>query len=183
MIQIDKSWSLFLDRDGVINVERNNDYVYNPSQFKFDTDVLETLKICNSLFARILVVTNQRGIGRGLMSHQNLSDVHNYMLEKIASQKGRIDKIYYAPDINDDAVNRKPNIGMALQAKEDFPTINFSKSIMVGNNLSDMEFGKRMNMKTVFVNTTQEQSDAHEFIDYSIPDLSYLPTILQLTSH
>ncbi len=183
MIRIDKSWSLFLDRDGVINVERNNDYVYEPSQFVFDTGVLDILSKCNDLFAHILVATNQRGIGRGLMSHQNLANVHNHMLKEIISHNGRINKIYYAPDLEDDALNRKPNTGMALQAKKDFPTINFEKSIMVGNNISDMEFGKRMEMKTVFVNTTQTQSSDHPMIDYSIKNLAALPTILQLTTH
>ena len=183
MIPIDNNWTLFLDRDGVINVERNNDYVYNPDQFKFYDNVLETLATCHKLFKHIIVVTNQRGIGRGLMSEENLKSVHNYMLQEINKNHGRIDGIYYAPDRNDDAPNRKPNTGMAMNAKEDFPTIDFEKSIMVGNNISDMEFGKRINMKTVFVNTTQQQSADHPLIDFDLKDLTELPSILQLTSH
>ena len=67
----------------------------------------------------------------------------------------RIDEIYYAPDLESDAHHRKPNTGMGLQAKQDFPSIDFSKSVMVGNNFSDMDFGKRLGMKTVFVETTK----------------------------
>ena len=183
MIKIDSSWTLFLDRDGVINIERNNDYVYNSSQFKFYDGILDTLEKCALHFDKIVIATNQRGISRGLMTTQNLNDVHNYMLQKVNERNGRIDQIYFAPDLNDDAPNRKPNTGMALQAKDDFPAIDFTKSIMVGNNISDMEFGKKMNMKTVFVNTTQTQPSTHPSIDYSIKDLTELFTVLQLTSH
>ncbi len=164
MIKIDSTWTLFLDRDGVINVERNNDYVYHPGQFKFYAGVLECLKKCASCFNKIVVVTNQRGIGRGLMTEQNLNDVHNYMLKEIHNNQGRIDGIYFAPDLNDNAPDRKPNTGMA---QNDFPMIDFEKSIMVGNNLSDMEFGKSIKMKTIFVNTTQEQEASHPLIDYT----------------
>lgn len=183
MLKIDKSWTLFLDRDGVINVERNNDYVYNPSQFKFYNGVLDTLEKCALFFDKIVIATNQRGISRGLMSTQNLNDVHNYMLQKITEYNGRIDRIYFAPDLHNDAPNRKPNTGMALQAKKDFPEINFEKSIMVGNNISDMEFGKGVGMKTIFVNTTKTQPATHPMIDYSIQDLTKIFSVLQLTSH
>lgn len=182
MITIDKDWTLFLDRDGVINIERNNDYVYKPDQFVFDENVLEILEKSASLFSKIIVVTNQRGIGRGLMTTQNLNDVHNFMLKEINKHSGRIDAIYFAPDRSDDAPNRKPNTGMADQALKDFPQINFDKSIMVGNNISDMEFGKRMKMKTIFLCTTSKENSEHPLIDFSINNLSELFTILQLTS-
>lgn len=186
MIKVNKNWTLFLDRDGVINVERNNDYVYNPSQFIFDKGVLATLEKCDAVFQKIVVVTNQRGIGRGLMSTQNLTDVHNYMLEKIQENKGRLDAIYFAPNKSDNDPDRKPNSGMAHQAKKDFPAIDFEKSIMVGNNISDMEFGKRLNMKTIFLQTTSTETDVHPLVDYSLQNLQELFTVLdisELTSH
>ena len=182
MIKIDNSWSLFLDRDGVINVERNNDYVYTADQFVFHDSVLEVLKKSSEIFYKILVVTNQRGIGRGLMTHNDLGDVHNFMLKEIVEHGGRIDRVYYAPDRYDESPDRKPNTGMAHQAKADFEKIDFEKSIMIGNNMSDMEFGKRMGMTTIFVCTTQQQEATHEMIDYTIPDLSHLFSVVELTT-
>ncbi len=179
MLQINKDWTLFLDRDGVINVERNNDYVYEPEQFHFYEGVLDTLQKCAQIFSKIVIVTNQRGVGRGLMTERQLADVHHHMYMEIKNVGGRIDKIYYATDIEDSAINRKPNTGMAEQALKDYPTINFEQSIMIGNNLSDMEFGKRKNMRTVFVRTTKDYKDNDPLIDYSIPDLSYFLTLLE----
>lgn len=179
MIKVNKDWTLFLDRDGVINVERNNDYVYKPSQFIFDTSVLEIFEKCNPIFNKILVATNQRGIGRGLMTTEDLAAVHDYMLAQVEQNNGRIDAVYYAPNKADDDPDRKPNVGMALQAQKDYPSIDFAKSIMVGNNISDMEFGKRMGMKTIFLNTTSQQDDSHPFVDYAIQNLSELFEVIQ----
>ncbi len=81
-------------------------------------------------------------------------------------------KIYFSPDLENEAINRKPNAGMALQAKKDFPQIDFEKSIMVGNKLSDMQFGRAKNMHTVFLSTTNpEIAFPHELIDYRFNDL------------
>jgi D-glycero-D-manno-heptose 1,7-bisphosphate phosphatase/D-glycero-alpha-D-manno-heptose 1-phosphate guanylyltransferase len=77
------------------------------------------------------------------------------MLQQTEAAGGRIDAIYYATSLNNDHPERKPHPGMALKAKADLPEIDFSKSIMVGNNLSDMEFGRNAGMYTVFLLTTQ----------------------------
>jgi D-glycero-D-manno-heptose 1,7-bisphosphate phosphatase len=179
MLQINKGWTLFLDRDGVINVERNNDYVYEPEQFHFYEGVLDTLYKCAQIFDRIIIVTNQRGVGRGLMTERQLADVHHYMYMEIKKAGGRIDKIYYATDVENNAPNRKPNTGMADQAIRDFPEINFEQSIMIGNNISDMEFGKHKKMQTVFVRTTKDYKDNDPLIDYSIPALSNFLSLLE----
>ena len=73
------------------------------------------------------------------------------MLLEIESSKGRIDRIYYCPDIAESSFNRKPNPGMALRSKNDFNDIDFNKSFMVGDQLSDIEFGKNLGMKTVLI--------------------------------
>ena len=92
------------------------------------------------------------------MSEDDLNDIHAHMLSMLSSHGGRIDKIYYAPDLNNDSPNRKPATGMALQAKSDFVDIDFKKSVMVGNKLSDMEFGKNINAKTVFIPSTNPET-------------------------
>lgn len=148
---IDKSWTLFLDRDGVINLEKKNDYVKNWSEFEFSNQALAAFATFNQFFGKILVVTNQRGVGKGIMSIESLNQIHENMLKKIELHNGRIDKIYFSTAISNEDVNRKPNTGMASKAKKDFSDIQFSKSIMIGNRASDMEFGRNSGMYTVFV--------------------------------
>ncbi|MFP5041992.1 D-glycero-alpha-D-manno-heptose-1,7-bisphosphate 7-phosphatase [Parasediminibacterium sp. JCM 36343] len=156
--KIDKTWTLFIDRDGVFNHEKKEDYILNWGEFSFYEGVLDTVEILNKRFGTIVMVTNQKGVGKGLMTVDDLNHIHQNMMEAIVSHKGRIDKIYYAPDLASDAPNRKPNAGMALQAKNDFPHINFSKSIMVGNKLSDMGFGRNAGAYTVFLATTNPET-------------------------
>jgi len=80
--------------------------------------------------------------------------IHEHMLAEIQSNGGRIDKIYFCISTEKTAFNRKPNPGMALLARKDFPEVDFSKSIMVGNKLTDMLFGRNAGIFTVFVATT-----------------------------
>lgn len=135
--------TLFLDRDGVINKQRPHDYVKSPDEFIFLDGVLEALKLLSPIFDHIVIVTNQRGVGKGVMSQTDLEQVHTYMMEKIVKYGGRIDKIYTCTDISNSSINRKPNTGMALQAKQDFPGIDFSRSMMAGDSFSDMEFAQK----------------------------------------
>ncbi len=155
---IDKSWTLFLDRDGVINHEKKADYILNWQEFKFYDGVTEALHILNNIFGTIVMVTNQKGIGKKLMSVDDLTNIHNNMLQTVAAAGGRVDKIYYCSDLEDASPNRKPNPGMAYQAKADFASIDFSKSIMVGNKLSDMGFGRNAGIPTVFLATTNPET-------------------------
>jgi histidinol-phosphate phosphatase family protein len=157
--EINSSWTLFLDRDGVINHQKENGYINTPSEFEFYEGVKETIAACSLHFGKIIVVTNQRGVGKGITTNENLELIHQKMSSDIKAAGGRIDGIYYCTDINNDSLNRKPNTGMAFQAKADFPEINFSKSIMIGNSLSDLQFGKKTGMLTVFLTTTNAEPD------------------------
>lgn len=169
---IDKTWTLFIDRDGVINHEKKEDYILNWNEFVFYDGVKEAMKTLNPLFNRIVMVTNQKGVGRGLMSLNDLENIHVNMLSEIEATGGRVDHIFFCSDINNDSPNRKPNPGMALQAKEKYPEIDFSKSIMVGNKISDMEFGRNAGIHTVFVATTNpETAFPHPSIDFRFNDL------------
>ena len=112
------------------------------------------MKIFPQKFKTIIIITNQRGIGKGLMTEDDLTGIHEHMLSEIQSNGGRIDKIYYCISTEKTDFNRKPNPGMALLAKRDFPGIDFSKSIMVGNKLTDMLFGRNAGIFTVFTATT-----------------------------
>jgi D-glycero-D-manno-heptose 1,7-bisphosphate phosphatase len=163
---IDKTWTLFLDRDGVINVEKKDEYVLNSSEFIFLDGVFEALKILSEIFGLILITSNQRGVAKQLMSLEDLHNVHAFMMEEIKLRDGRIDKIYFCTDLDNTSPNRKPNPGMALQAKKDFPQIDFSKSIMVGNKLTDMQFARNAGMHSVFIaSTNPEVIFPHDLID------------------
>lgn len=147
--------ALFLDRDGVINIEKDGSYIFSKDEFQFYDGVLPALEKATAAFDYIFVVTNQRGVGRGMMTEDALTLIHDYMHAEVKKAGGRFDAIYYAIATDSNHSHRKPNIGMALEAQKKYPDINFAESVMVGNNLSDMEFGKRMGMNTVFLSTTQ----------------------------
>ncbi len=170
-IEINPTWTLFLDRDGVINKDIEGSYVLSVDQFEFLPNVLPAFAKFNDLFMQVIVVTNQRCIGRGLLKEEELEAIHEHMLRAIIKAGGKIDKIYYAP-VDDIAHNlRKPNIGMALQAQLDYPNIDLTKSIMIGNSISDMQFGKKTGMTTIYI--TKKIYDPHEkvYIDYEVTNL------------
>jgi len=152
--KVDKSWTLFLDRDGVINQDKPGGYILNPGEFHFYNGVLDAFKIFSEKFGRIIIITNQRGIGKGMMTEDDLAAIHEKMKTAVKNAGASIDAIYYCTSTSVTAFERKPNPGMALRAKNDFPEIDFNKSIMVGNNISDVLFGKNAGMYTVFVKTT-----------------------------
>lgn len=147
--------TLFLDRDGVINVRLVGDYIKNWDEFKFEEGVLEAIKIFIKHFDTILVVSNQQGISKGLMSEDDLNSIHNKMKQEIVKAGGRIDEIYYCKALSkENNFCRKPSVGMGLKARKQFKNIRFKESVMVGDSISDMKFGKRLKMQTVFISTS-----------------------------
>jgi D-glycero-D-manno-heptose 1,7-bisphosphate phosphatase len=169
---IDASWTLFLDRDGVINIEKEDSYIFHFGEFQFYDGTLEALKRCADIFGHIVVVTNQRGVGKGLMTAADLQDIHDRMMTAIVAAGGRIDRIYFADSLDNDHPLRKPQPGMAHAAQQDLPAIDLTKSVMVGNNLSDMEFGRNAGMYTVFLKTTSPgQPLPHAAIDLAFNSL------------
>ena len=162
-LPVAKYHTLFLDRDGVINKHRLNDYVKEWSEFEFLPKVKEAFSILAGYFKLIIVVTNQRGVGKGLMTESELQEIHKRMVSAIAKSGGRIDAVYFCTDTNHDSPNRKPNVGMALQAQKDFPEIVFEKSIMIGDSSSDMEFGEKLGMKSYLVNQGIQKEGLWDF--------------------
>ncbi|MDF1696124.1 MAG: HAD-IIIA family hydrolase [Saprospiraceae bacterium] len=147
---INSDWSLFLDRDGVINKKLENDYVKNLEELELISGSIEAIAALSSIFSRIFIVTNQQGIGKQLMTKEDLNIIHNAIDVKVIEAGGRIDAFYFAPQLEkENSPMRKPNIGMALAAKKEFPEVNFSTSIMVGDAESDMKFGENAGMNTV----------------------------------
>ncbi len=160
--KIDNTWTLFLDRDGVINHEKHKDYIHSWDEFVFYAGVKEAIAVFAKRFKHIIVVTNQKGIGKGVTKLANLQLIHKNMVAQIEAAGGRIDAVYFCPDLEEESPNRKPNPGMGLQAAKDFPAIDLSKAIMIGNTLSDMQFGRNLGVKTIFLPTTQPEVDLND---------------------
>ena len=177
---IDSNWTLFLDRDGVINHESENDYIRDWDAFHFLPGVIESFNIFSNIFKRIFIVTNQKGVGKGLMTESDLIRINNKLVTTIENAGGHIDKIYYCIALDDNDPCRKPNNGMALKAKQEFPEVEFKNSLMVGNTLGDMLFGKSTGMYTVFIPSSKPGLTLpHPLVDDVFPDLNTLAKALQ----
>lgn len=162
-LNIDNTWTLFLDRDGVINKKIEGDYVRDVNNLIILEGVKKSIVEFSKLFYKIIVVTNQQGVGKKNMTISDLERIHRSLLEEIP----QIDKIYCCTHlISDKCLCRKPNIGMGLLAQQDFKNINFQKSVMIGDSESDIIFGKKLKMKTVII------GNESELADYKVTSLS-----------
>jgi len=168
---INSSWTLFIDRDGVMNDEKHEDYIHTWEEFKFYKGVKEAFEIFNKKLGVIVIITNQRGVAKGLTKIEDLHLIHNNMQEEIEAAGGRIDNIYVCTDMESE--NRKPNPGMGLQAIKDFPEIDLSKSLMIGNTINDMKFGRNLGVAiNIFLPTTRKEVPLdHADIDLVFDDL------------
>jgi D-glycero-alpha-D-manno-heptose 1-phosphate guanylyltransferase len=164
-LPIDQSWTLFLDRDGVINERLIDDYVKQLNELEIIKGVPEAIHAFSKLFGRIVVVTNQQGIGKGMMTADDLSVIHGFIAEVIQQAGGKIDQFYFAPQLaSEKSIDRKPGIGMGLRAQKEYPEIDFSKSIMIGDSESDIEFGMKLGMKTVMLKNGRNLSTKADYI-------------------
>jgi len=153
---------LFLDRDGTLNQRIMGGYVRSQEEFIILPGVLEALRIFAEKFDRIFIVTNQQGIGKGLMTEDDLDNVHGLFLKQVENAGGRIDKIYFCPALkSENSFMRKPSIGMAVKARHEYPEVKLKECVMVGDTMTDMLFGRRAGMKTVLVG--DEPEVAHQY--------------------
>ena len=149
--------ALFLDRDGVINARLPGDYVKTPEAFTPAPGFPEAIRLLSKVFDPVIVVTNQQGIGKGLMDEHQLAEVHDYMLGIVERAGGRVNAIYYCPHLKTgNCTCRKPATGMAWMALQDFPDINPEDTWMAGDSHSDMEFADRMGFRKVFIRGNDE---------------------------
>ena len=117
LAKIDNEWTLFLDRDGVINHEKHQDYIHTWDEFYFYEGAKEAIAVFAGKFKYIIVVTNQRGIGKGVTRTADVELIHKNMSAEIRNAGGRIDAIYFCPDLDEQSPDRKPNPGMGLRER------------------------------------------------------------------
>jgi len=142
--------AIFLDRDGVINYNRN-DYVKSWEEFKFIPGAKKAIKKINQTDKLLIIITNQSPIGRGILTHEKLDELHDLMLSELSEAGCHIDAIYYCPHHpNDKCDCRKPKPGLILSAAKDF-NIDLEASWMIGDSESDLEAGKAVGCKTIKV--------------------------------
>jgi len=150
-----KKPAVFLDRDGVINKKMpEGDYLKDWSEFSFLPGVFKAIRMLKKKDFLVVVVTNQRGIAKGIITEEKLKQIHKSMLDKIRKYGGNIDAIYFCPhDVSSGCECRKPKSGMILRAIEDFKNhdieIDLERSYVIGDCEKDITAGKPLEIKTI----------------------------------
>lgn len=154
-LKIDNSWTFFIDRDGVINVRLIDDYVKTTDEFKLIDGVKESINLIKSCGIRIIIITNQQGIGKKLMTEVDLENIHNLMKKDFNGFNEKTDRIYFCPHLASQGCNcRKPATGMIDKALNDFPDIDINKSILIGDTETDIKLANNAGIISVLINSS-----------------------------
>lgn len=149
---------VFLDRDGVLNRKRpEGEYVTRWSEFEWLPGSVEAVARMNRAGLTLILVSNQRGIALGLMNETELEEIHAKMQAELAQHGGHLDAIYHCPHDYGQCSCRKPDIGLFQQARLRFPDAGPEASVVIGDSLPDIEAGKRLGMKTIFLAGDRER--------------------------
>ena len=142
--------TVFLDRDGVINVDRS-DYVKSWAEFEFLPDVFEALEILKKRGLRVVVVTNQSAVNRGLIPTEMLEEIHRRMLLEVRKHGGHIEAIYYCPHTPSEHCEcRKPKPGLILKSVDDL-SLDLKRSYLVGDSQKDVELARSLQLKCIWI--------------------------------
>jgi histidinol-phosphate phosphatase family protein len=146
--------AVFLDRDGIINKNpAEHDYVKSWNEFILLEGIVDALKLFQRLGYLTVVITNQAGISKGLMSEDTLLDIHNKLDKLLSGSGSKVDHFYYCPHKDQDNCGcRKPKSGMIRKAVKDLD-IDLDSSILIGDSDTDLKLGKNTGIKTVIVKT------------------------------
>jgi len=164
--------ALFLDRDGVINVDRN--YVYRIADFEWVPGAAEAIAAFNARGWWVFVVTNQSGIARGYYTEDDMAALHDWMNQRLAEKSARIDRTYHCPfhdegtipEYTRDSYDRKPRPGMLIRAMTDFPVIR-EQSFMIGDKDADMEAARAAGVRGFHFTG----GDLHQFSEWALADM------------
>lgn len=172
MAESDKLPIVFLDRDGTIIVDKV--YLNDPDAVEFIDGVKEGLKKLVSLGFKLVIVTNQSGIARGLVSIENLNLIHKKIQEELGAEGVEVFKIYYCPHLPQDNCDcRKPKLGMIKEIEH---LIDKEKSFVVGDKETDVEFGKNLGIKTILITNDENVITNADYIASTFKDAVELIT-------
>ncbi len=169
-----KNKALFLDRDGVINVEK--EYLHTSEAFEFIDGIFDTLRYAQTKGYLLIVITNQSGIGRGYYTEKDFLALNEWMCEQFTQEKISISKVYYCPHSPVEICDcRKPLPGMIQRASEEFK-IDVNHSLLIGDKESDISAGKAAGIGTCILarsgHDIDESASQADFIIDSIKDLT-----------
>ena len=173
--------TIFLDRDGTLNSDPG--YINSLDQFEFYDFTMLALKEMSKFCSRFCIITNQSGLARGKIKLDELSEIHNFILNEFYQNQLNLLGIYYCSDHPDNpTVNRKPGSGMFQAAATDH-NINLTNSLMIGDAVSDIEAGLNLNMDTMLVLTGRGNESSVNLNDlkpkYIVDDLMAGATLLK----
>lgn len=170
---MEKHRAIFLDRDGVINVNRV-DNVRTWDQFVFESSSLEALARLGGAAFRLVVMTNQSGIGRGHMTQATVDEIHAQMLRAIERAGGRIDRIYYCPHLPDDGCAcRKPLPGMLWRGRDEL-NLDLERSFLIGDWSDDIRAARSAGVTPILVRTGRGERALAELVKHGeeIPEVT-----------
>lgn len=144
--------TVFLDRDGVMNQKLpEGEYVSSWDRFVLLPGVEEAIVALKQAGKRVIVVTNQRGVALGRYTAADVDAIHARLQALLTERGAQVDAFYFCPHDKKLCQCRKPRPGMFEQAQAQFPQIAAGSSVMVGDSLSDIEFGRGVGMPTIFI--------------------------------
>ena len=151
-----------LDRDGTILVEKN--YLNSIEDMELLPGALDGLSLLNAKGFGLIVITNQSGIGRGLVTVEAVEAIHAELIRRLEAEGIPLSAVYYCPHLPSDHCDcRKPRAGLAERAAADFG-FNLSESLVIGDKASDIAFGRAIKARSFLVRTgygTEQESLAH----------------------
>ena len=161
--------ALFLDRDGVINI--NHGYVHSVDNFDFIDGIFDVIRTAHANKLKVVVVTNQAGIGRGFYSVQQFHQLTSWMCKEFMNVGAPIDKVYFSPfhpteglgEYKKDDFSRKPNPGMILQAQQELG-LDLANSMLIGDKARDIQAGisAGLGLNILFTQERQQERVSHE---------------------
>ena len=162
--------SIFLDRDGVINIDKG--YVYKIEDFEFKDGIFQLLQKLQKLNYQLFIITNQSGIARGYYSKEDFLFLSSWMLQEFQKHKIFIKKIYYCPHSPDNNCEcRKPKIGMLNQADKEYG-VDIKNSWLIGDKESDIEAGHNFGIEnTIFLSSNYQNKNSARYSVDTIFDI------------
>jgi D-glycero-D-manno-heptose 1,7-bisphosphate phosphatase len=166
--------TVFLDRDGVLNEKLpEGRYVSSGSDFRLLPGVPEAIASLNRAGLRVIVVSNQRGIALGLYSAADVERIHAGFQGLLKAAGAHVDGLYFCPHDKGQCQCRKPLPGLFEQAAADFPEIDSETSLMIGDSLSDIEFGRGLGMGTILIDGALENRKPGTQLASELADLRF----------
>lgn len=151
--------TILLDRDGTINVHIIGDYVRKWDDFEFIPNVVNTIARWSKLVKHIFIVTNQRGIGRGKYTEEDLADIHSHMVAEIEIAGGRIDGIYFCLSLTEEDIRRKPGRGMFDDILHQHSDVVIDKTVMIGDGDVDRDFARNCGIDFIRVDSLKRDGN------------------------